>query len=412
MTIETSNHYDFIITGASGNIGRHLVPILARGGNRILAVGRDVAALQAFYAGLTGVDVTDYDGLASQGECDTLIHLAVHNNNQSGSLDDFLRVNVGFATRVCEQFNRMGGRRFVNISSIQSLDDDNVSFYAVSKDMARRQIAELVGDQLDNIHIGYFHADYYFGERLGFLNRAGFLGSLLFGLFKAMKPATSAKSLADYVRGPAHALPAPGILTDDLSQSAFYRAITRLLDMIVASVILIVLLPILVALGAVIRLDSPGAAIFAQTRIGKGQIPFTLYKFRTMKRDTASVGTHKVGATAVTKVGKFLRRTKIDELPQAINLLRGEMTLVGPRPCLPVQEELVNVRQALGVYAMKPGITGYAQIRNIDMSRPHELAQSDHIYLKLQSLALNFKIILLTAFGRGGGDPITVPEKP
>jgi lipopolysaccharide/colanic/teichoic acid biosynthesis glycosyltransferase len=88
------------------------------------------------------------------------------------------------------------------------------------------------------------------------------------------------------------------------------------------------------------------------------------------------------------------------------------MTLVGPRPCLPVQEELVSARQALGVYSMRPGITGYAQIRQIDMSRPHELARSDHIYMKLQSLVLNLKIILLTAFGRGGGDRVASPEKP
>jgi lipopolysaccharide/colanic/teichoic acid biosynthesis glycosyltransferase len=170
--------------------------------------------------------------------------------------------------------------------------------------------------------------------------------------------------------------------------------------------ILILLLPMILVLWLVIRLGSPGPAIFTQTRVGKGQAPFTLYKFRTMKRDTASVGTHEVSISAVTKAGKFLRRTKLDELPQAVNLLRGEMTLVGPRPCLPVQEELVNARSALGIFAMKPGITGYAQVREIDMSRPQELARSDYIYMKVQSLAINFKIILQTAFGRGRGDRV------
>jgi len=412
MTSERSHHYDFIVTGASGNVGRHLVPLLASRGSRILAVGRDAAPLRARYAGIAGVDAASYDELAGQPACDTLVHLAVRNNNHPGSLDDFTRVNVDFATEICGEFNRMGGRRFVNISSIQSLDDDNASPYAVSKDLARRRIAELVGDRLDDVHIGYFHDARYFGERLAFLNRLGAFGGAIFGMFKTLKPATSAKSLADYLSGPARALPTPGILTDDLSRSWVYRSATRALDIAVALGILVVLLPILVVLWALIRLDSPGPAIFAQTRVGKGQVPFTLYKFRTMKRDTVAAGTHEVSVSAVTRIGKFLRGTKLDELPQAINLLRGEMTLVGPRPCLPVQEELVNARAALGVYAMKPGITGYAQIREIDMSRPQELADSDHIYMKLQSLTLNFKIILLTAFGRGGGDRVAAPGQP
>lgn len=412
MTPEQSNNYDFIVTGASGKVGRHLVPLLASRGYRVLAVGRDSASLQARYAPLAGIHAASYDDLAGQPACDTLIHLAVRNNNQPGSLDDFTCVNVDFAAEICGEFNRMGGRRFVNFSSIQSLDDGNASPYAVSKNLARRRIAELLGDRLDDIHIGYFHGAHYFGEKLTFLNHFGAFGSALFSLFRTLKPTTSAKSLADYVSGPACALPAPGILTDDLSQSWIYRSATRALDIAVALGILVLLLPILVALWVLIRLDSPGPAIFAQTRVGKAQIPFTLYKFRTMKRDTAAAGTHEVSVSAVTRVGKFLRSTKLDELPQAINLLRGEMTLVGPRPCLPVQRELVNARAAFGLYVMKPGITGYAQIREIDMSRPQELVNSDYIYMKLQSLAVNFKIILLTAFGRGGGDRVAAPEKP
>lgn len=411
MMIDTLNRYDFIVTGASGNIGRHLLPILAKRGSRILAVGRDATALRKLYVGFDLIDAIDYESLADQQACDTLIHLAVRNNDKPGSLDDFIRVNVDFSVRVCEHFNRMEGRRLVNIASVQSLDDDNISPYAVSKDLARKHMVGIIGDRLDNVHIGYFHDSQYFGEKLGFLARAGSLGGLLFGLFKTLKPATSARSLADYVCGPAKELAVPTILTDDQSRSWIYRTVTRMLDLLVAVGILLVLFPIFAVLWALIRFDSPGPAIFAQTRVGRGQAPFTLYKFRTMKSGTAAAGTHEVSVSAVTKIGKFLRGTKLDELPQAINLLLGQMTLVGPRPCLPVQEELVNARQALGVYRIKPGITGYAQIREIDMSRPHELAQADHVYMKLQSLLLNFKIILLTAFGRGGGDRVASAEK-
>ncbi|NIJ36418.1 lipopolysaccharide/colanic/teichoic acid biosynthesis glycosyltransferase [Sphingopyxis panaciterrae] len=399
MTIETSNRYDFIVTGASGDVGRHLVPALARRGGRILAVDPNPDSLRTLYEGVTSVAIADYEALADEIDCDTLIHLAAGHDDQARSPDDF-------AAWIGEQFNRMNGRRFINIASIRSLDDDDNSPQAVSEAVAQRRIAEFVGDRLDQVHIGHLHSKGYYGEKLGFLNGTGAIGAMAFALFKALKPTTSVPSLADYAAGAANMLPVPGILTDDLLRSRIYRTVTRMLDIAVAVGILLVLMPLLAILWVAIRADSPGPAIFKQSRIGKAQAAFTLYKFRTMKRDTANVGTHEVGVSAVTKIGKFLRATKLDELPQAINLLRGEMTLVGPRPCLFSQRELIDAREAVGVFSLKPGITGYAQIREIDMSRPQELAVSDYTYMKLQSLALNLRIIIQTGLGRGSGDRV------
>ncbi|MFC6623833.1 hybrid nucleoside-diphosphate sugar epimerase/sugar transferase [Novosphingobium panipatense] len=410
MIAETTNHYDFIITGASGNIGRHLIPILAKNGRKVLAVSRNSASLRMLYAGLEGVDVADYEFLANQQICHTLVHLAVRNNNQSGSLNDFIRDNVDFSTWICAQFNRMGGQRFVNIASIQSLDDANTSYYAISKRIAQQCVKDIIGDKLDNVYIGYFHGKSYFGKRLSPLNSAGIVGKYIFDVFKIIKPSTSLGIIADHLLKLDFTPNKIYILTDDLLKSSAYRYAVRATDIIVSISILLLLIPFLIIIYALIRIDSPGPVVFAQARVGKHQALFTLYKFRTMKRDTIAAGTHEVSVSAVTRVGRFLRKTKLDELPQAINLLRGEMTLVGPRPCLPVQEELINARSVLGVYTMKPGITGYAQIRDIDMSRPQELANSDHIYMKLQSLSLNLKIILLTAFGRGRGDKVALPK--
>jgi lipopolysaccharide/colanic/teichoic acid biosynthesis glycosyltransferase len=412
MTHQKSKQYDFIVTGASGNIGRHLIPLLGEQGYSILALGRDASALRAMYAKHPQVDCANYEAFAEQETCNTLIHLAVRNNDQPGTLEEFTRVNVDFTNIVCTQFMRMNGRRFINISSVQALDDSNDSPYAASKRLAQRNLSASLGAALDTIYIGYFYDENFFGKKLDILNRLRLFGRALFGLLKTLKPTTSARSLSAYVSSPENIFPEPQILTDDLLRSCLYRGVTRAIDMLAAIAILILLLPMILVLWLVIRLGSPGPAIFAQTRVGKGQVPFTLYKFRTMKRDTASVGTHEVSVSAVTKAGKFLRRTKLDELPQAVNLLRGEMTLVGPRPCLPVQEELVNARSALGIFAMKPGITGYAQVREIDMSRPQELARSDYIYMKVQSLAINFKLILQTAFGRGRGDRVVSRETP
>ena len=413
MTTDNSRPYDFIVTGASGNVGRRLVPLLARHNRTVLAVGRDTTALRALFSDPSGqVAVADYEEFDRLPACDTLIHLAIRNNDAPGNLADFTAVNVDFAARVASQFVRMKGRRFLNISSILSLDENDKSAYAVSKAMGTQVMRDAIGDRLDSIHIGYFHDRMYFGEKLAFLGRLGpGAGGTLFALFKTLKPATSAQSLADYALGPAHGLPPPGILTDDLSRSLVYRAVTRAMDLGVALAILLLLFPVFAALWIAIRLDSPGPAIFAQERVGAVQAPFTLYKFRTMKRDTVSAGTHEISANSVTKIGAFLRRTKLDELPQAINLLRGNMTLVGPRPCLFSQTELVQEREALGVYALKPGITGYSQIRDIDMSHPLELARSDYSYKRLRSLLLDLRIILATARGRGSGDRVAVSNR-
>lgn len=146
--------------------------------------------------------------------------------------------------------------------------------------------------------------------------------------------------------------------------------------------------------------------LFKQTRVGRNQAPFVLVKFRTMRPDTASVATHLADASAITPFGRFLRRTKLDELPQLWNVLRGDMSLVGPRPCLFNQQELIAHRSALGVFNARPGITGLAQIQRIDMSTPELLAKTDAQMLASLGLVDYFRYILLTVLGRGAGDRV------
>lgn len=178
----------------------------------------------------------------------------------------------------------------------------------------------------------------------------------------------------------------------------------RLLDLALAAPALVVLGPVLLACCLAVRLDSTGPAIFRQTRVGAGRKPFTCLKLRTMFIDTPEGASHTIRASAVTRVGRVLRRTKLDEIPQLINVLRGELSLVGPRPCLPSQAELIAAREAAGVFAVKPGITGLAQIDGIDMSDPERLAKIDAEYVKSVSLKLDLWILLMTVLGRGRGD--------
>jgi len=147
-----------------------------------------------------------------------------------------------------------------------------------------------------------------------------------------------------------------------------------------------------------------GSPLFMQTRAGRHQKPFVLVKFRTMKPGTPSVGSHLVNAAEITRWGRFLRRTKLDELPQLWNVLKGEMSLVGPRPCLFNQEELLRERAQRGVFEVRPGITGLAQTRGIDMSTPVLLAETDACMLADFRMTDYFRYILLTVIGRGQGD--------
>ncbi|MDG4900479.1 MULTISPECIES: sugar transferase [unclassified Mesorhizobium] len=154
---------------------------------------------------------------------------------------------------------------------------------------------------------------------------------------------------------------------------------------------------VLIAMLAV-RATSSGPAIFSQPRVGRGGAVFACHKLRTMHRNTPSLPTHEAPAGSVTAVGRVLRSTKIDELPQLWNVLKGEMSLVGPRPCLPTQTELIGYRQRLGVLSALPGITGLAQIKDIDMSDPKLCAETDAAYLKAASIGLDLRILLGTFY--------------
>ncbi len=179
----------------------------------------------------------------------------------------------------------------------------------------------------------------------------------------------------------------------------------RLLDFLFALFGLLIAFPFLVIL-FVIGLFDTGSPIFTQERVGRNKKPFTLVKFRTMKVDTASVASHLASTASITPFGGFLRKTKLDELPQLWNVLKGEMSLVGPRPGLFNQEELTAAREARNVFAVRPGITGLAQVNEIDMSTPELLAKTDREMIDTLNLGNYFKYILMTVTGSGSGDRV------
>lgn len=179
----------------------------------------------------------------------------------------------------------------------------------------------------------------------------------------------------------------------------------RFFDVVFSLLGLLISFPLLVVL-FLIGLFDTGSPLFKQDRVGRNKKPFTLVKFRTMKKDTASVASHLASSASITKFGAFLRRTKLDELPQLWNVLKGEMSLVGPRPGLFNQEELTAERDAIGVFAVRPGITGLAQVSDIDMSTPKLLAETDAKMIASLTVKEYCRYILMTILGKGSGDRV------
>lgn len=181
--------------------------------------------------------------------------------------------------------------------------------------------------------------------------------------------------------------------------------IFRILDIVISAAGLIVLIPLILIITLFGFIDT-GSPFFLQTRVGLNQKPFTLIKFRTMKLGVKSVASHLADVNDVTVIGSFLRKTKFDEIPQLINVLLGDMSLVGPRPCLFNQSLLISERNRHNVFLVRPGLTGLAQINGIDMSTPELLAETDARMIETLSVFSYFKYLFMTIAGMGSGDTV------
>lgn len=395
-----------VLTGASGFVGRDLVPRLLDAGVEVVVCGRDAAGLRRLFPSVT---TCDYDSLeeAARGS-DLLFHLAARNNDCSGSAAEFDLVNVDFALRVLATARAAGIPRFVYVSSFHALNSLNTTAYAASK---RRGAEALLSaarpGELCVLYVPAIHGARLAG-RLSALNTLPRpLRNVALVILSAFRPTLSMDRLARFLLDQAAASAQERVLlSDGQTHNPVYRFVMRGIDIGFALTVLAGFWWALALIWLAVRLDSPGPGLFWQERIGRDGRPFPCCKFRTMQSGTRQAGTHEISASAVTRVGGFLRRTKLDELPQVLNILRGEIALIGPRPCLPVQEALIAARARNGVFALMPGISGLAQVEGIDMSDPERLAARDADYAAMQSILLDLRLVLATATGKGGGDRI------
>lgn len=181
-------------------------------------------------------------------------------------------------------------------------------------------------------------------------------------------------------------------------------AAKRMFDIALATMLLPAAVPLCAVAALLIWREDKANPLFVQRRLGKNGREFRLVKLRTMRVDTGDRPSHETMAGSITRTGALLRRTKLDELPQIWNVVRGEMSFVGPRPGLPSQQELADSRRHNGVDRLIPGITGVAQVAGLDMSTPRRLAESDASYLGKWSLRRDMSLLWRTALGGGRGD--------
>ncbi|WP_201612062.1 hybrid nucleoside-diphosphate sugar epimerase/sugar transferase [Psychrobacter immobilis] len=274
-------------------------------------------------------------------------------------------------------------------------DDDDISTAGLLEEIAK---GLGVKNKAVNIPAGFINTAASAMGKSGVAQRLS--GSLQVDISKAKKllgwhpKYSTSESIQRTARSYKSGLTAPKSMT-----------LQRSLDILFSATGLVVASPLLIGATAIGYLDT-GSPLFIQERVGKDQKPFNLIKFRTMKVSTESVASHLVDNTSITKLGKVLRKTKLDELPQLINVLKGEMSLVGPRPNLFNQKDLIEARDKIGVYEVLPGITGLAQLSGIDMSTPERLAKKDKEMIDTINLKNYFSYILSTALGKGSGDAV------
>ncbi|MEM7487763.1 MAG: sugar transferase [Pseudomonadota bacterium] len=398
MTSSDRGGGTLVITGASGFLGRQLVPLFADAGYDLLLCGRDLAALAQRFPGVPVCAVEDLSDRLDRGP-HALLHLAVMNSDRDGTEAAFFQANVTYLEEVLRHARAVGVAHVIYPSSFH-VQRAVQTPYAKSKAAAEALVAGCTDMRTTILRLPAVYGTSFQG-RLAMLNRfKGPLRGLVFDALRSLRSTVDVRRVFDAMDRALRDEAAPvEIVADDQDDNRVYRFGKRLIDLAFVFAVVVFLWWLLALIWLAIRLTSAGPALFIQERVGRDRAIFRCCKFRTMHVGTAEVGTHDAPQQAITKVGAVLRRLKFDELPQVWNLLRGEMTLVGPRPCLPVQEALIAARAARNVFDLRPGVSGLAQVNGIDMSTPEALAEIDAVYAKTRTLVMDIKIILATLPG-------------
>lgn len=399
-----------VLTGATGVVGRNVLDRLTSGGPYdVRVLSRDPERTKSVLP--ASVKVGGYEDMEQLlSGAGAVIHLAARNNDQGGTAEDFDRDNCDLPAEIAETAKRLGVSQFVFATTTKALSPTVEDPYGMSKAKAERQLIALE-DRSFSVHLARMAPVYGKGSR----GKVRFLQSLPPGVrgiaAKVLRSAIAIVSVDRVADGCVALLededPLEELcLADPLGKVSIYRAFTGLINgVFVLAVPTVLAIPTLASAVAVAT-TSKGGVFFVQRRVGSDQEVFECRKFRTMRTGAPVAGTHEVGKSYVTKVGAILRTFKLDELPQAVNVFRREMNVIGPRPCLESQTELIAERERYGVFGVRPGVTGFGQVAGVDMSEPRRLAIYDHRYAAFRSILLDVVIAIRTVLGGGFGDPV------
>lgn len=394
------------ITGANGFIGSHITGALELEGYEVYNVPTDY-----LHEIKNNTEYFDENITPSIQSSDCIIHLAARNNNREGSESDFFADNVLVTRALVIQCKETTVKKFIFTTSTKCLESGCNDLYTKSKRQAERELLDLSFNSDTGMEITVCRLPPVYGNKCkGTLRHLGSipapLRAIATNVLRSLTPIASLDSVKnnfiDIINKKNRQYETMvGDPLGELSPYWLFYAITTIAFVLLSAL----LLPVLLIVAAAVKFTSDGPAVFVQDRVGKNKKIFKCYKFRTMAVDTPDVGTHEVNSASVTKVGGFLRNTKLDEIPQVINVLRGDMTLIGPRPCLPSQLDVISNRENHGVYSIIPGITGHAQVNKVDMSRPELISVYDQRYVRGRSIIGDIKICVDTVLGKGKGDP-------
>jgi lipopolysaccharide/colanic/teichoic acid biosynthesis glycosyltransferase len=395
-----------IVTGASSLVGTKLIEALEKLNLELILIERDEKRIKKIFSKHKTLNYNQLD--LYKGKINAIIHLALMNNNIVGSNEDFQKANVELFKKILLFSKKNNVFKVINLTSFNIFYDKEDPYSVSEHDQF---FGGNYNDSitLTNIICPFVYSVPYKGK-LSFLNKLPTIIRVpLWDILSAFKPLVNLESVIREIilQLESNNKPKDILLADNKDNNFSYLVFKKLTNLAFAFSVLIVFLLPMIFIWLFIVLTDKAPGIFKQTRLGKNESHYKLFKFRTMKLKTPNVETHKVSASDITKIGSVLRSTKFDELLQIFNILAGDMDLIGPRPCLPKQIELINFRREKGIYQISPGITGYAQVNQIDMSSPKILAEWDSRYLKMRSVFLDLLILKQTFLGKGRGDKIS-----
>ncbi|WP_375571397.1 hybrid nucleoside-diphosphate sugar epimerase/sugar transferase [Ahrensia marina] len=389
------------ITGASGFIGVALVAHLADRHDLIL-LGRDPQRLAAQF-GHRFPTFHNTEALGAFADVDVVVHLAAALPGTLASEAEYQEANTTLTMNMGEAAAAAHVQIFINATTLGW----NRNAYSRTKLAAEDGLNYVPGLRVAHIRLPAVYSNNFSG-RLSILNSfPEFLRLPLFQCLGSLRPTASMEHVVFSIDNLIE-LRQKGnyIVSDRQMNNKIYLNLKLFVDYTFSLGVILFFWWLFIFIFFAIRLDSNGPPVFVQKRVGKDRKIFECFKFRTMHIGTANAATHQISEDAITRVGRLLRRTKLDELPQVMNILKRDMSLVGPRPCLPVQKELVEARDELGVYEVLPGLTGLSQVDGIDMSSPRRLARSDEYYVATRNLLTDLMIILRTIAPRKREDRV------